>query len=98
MDVKEINGIRAKFSSELAKLEERKSAMEKKKSELIGKLGIESLEGFDIDAEIDFKDITKKLQNDLKKLAPHGPCNPKPLLCTRNVYDYGGLRRRRVCT
>ena len=43
----------------------------------------------DIDAEIDFKDITKKLQNDLKKLAPHGPCNPKPLLCTRNVYDYG---------
>ncbi len=52
MDIKEINGIRAKFSSELAKLEERKSAMEKKKSELIGKLGIESLEGFDIDAEI----------------------------------------------
>ena len=43
----------------------------------------------DIDAEIDFKDITKKLQNDLKKLAPHGPCNPKPLFCTRNVYDYG---------
>ena len=27
--------------------------------------------------------------NDLKKFAPHGPCNPKPLFCTHNVYDYG---------
>jgi single-stranded-DNA-specific exonuclease len=43
----------------------------------------------DIDTEIDFKDITKKLHNELKKLAPHGPDNPKPLFCTRNVFDYG---------
>ena len=43
----------------------------------------------DIEAEIDFRDITKKLHNDLRKLAPHGPDNPKPLFCTRNVYDYG---------
>ena len=43
----------------------------------------------DIDGVIDFKDITKKLQNDLKKFAPHGPGNEKPLFCTRNVYDYG---------
>ena len=43
----------------------------------------------DIEAEIDFKDITKKLHNDLKKFAPHGPDNPKPLFCTRRVYDYG---------
>ena len=43
----------------------------------------------DIEAEVDFKDITKKLHNDLKKFAPHGPDNPKPLFCTRNVYDYG---------
>jgi len=43
----------------------------------------------DIEGVIDFKDITKKLQNDLKKFAPHGPGNPKPLFCTRNVYDYG---------
>ena len=43
----------------------------------------------DIEAEIDFKDITKKLQNDLKKFAPYGPENPKPLFCTRGVYDYG---------
>ena len=43
----------------------------------------------DVEAEIDFKDITKKLHNDLKKFAPHGPENPKPIFCTRNVYDYG---------
>ena len=43
----------------------------------------------DIEEEIDFKDITKKMLNDLKKFAPHGPCNPKPLFCTHNVYDYG---------
>ncbi|MBR1415795.1 MAG: single-stranded-DNA-specific exonuclease RecJ [Prevotella sp.] len=43
----------------------------------------------DIEAEIDFRDITKKLHNDLRKLAPHGPDNAKPLFCTRNVYDYG---------
>ena len=42
-----------------------------------------------IEAEIDFKDITKKLHNDLKKMAPHGPDNPKPLFCTKGVYDYG---------
>jgi len=43
----------------------------------------------EIEAEVDFKDITKKLHNDLRKFAPHGPDNPKPLFCTRNVYDYG---------
>ena len=43
----------------------------------------------EIEAEIDFKDITKKLHNDLRKFAPHGPDNPKPLFCTRGVYDYG---------
>lgn len=42
-----------------------------------------------IDAIIDFKDITKKMHNDLKKFAPFGPGNPKPLFCTRNVYDFG---------
>lgn len=42
-----------------------------------------------VEEVIDFKDITKKMHADLKKFAPHGPCNPKPLFCTRNVYDYG---------
>ena len=43
----------------------------------------------EIDAEVDFKDITKKMHNDLKTFAPYGPDNMKPLFCTRNVYDYG---------
>ena len=43
----------------------------------------------EIEAVVDFKDITKKLQNDLRKLAPYGPENPKPLFCTEHVYDYG---------
>ena len=42
-----------------------------------------------IDSVIDFKDITKRLHNDLKKFSPFGPGNPKPLFCTLNVYDYG---------
>lgn len=42
-----------------------------------------------IDTVIDFKDITKRLHNDLKKLSPFGPCNPKPIFCTVGVYDYG---------
>ena len=42
-----------------------------------------------IDAVIDFKDITKRLHNDLKRFSPFGPCNPKPIFCTVGVYDYG---------
>ena len=42
-----------------------------------------------IDAAIDFKDINKKLQTDLKKFSPYGPCNTKPLFYTSQVYDYG---------
>ena len=43
----------------------------------------------DIDAEIDFKDITPKFCSDLKKFNPFGPENPKPVFCTHKVYDYG---------
>lgn len=43
----------------------------------------------DVEAVIDFKDISKKFYSDLKKFAPHGPCNAKPLFSTCNVYDYG---------
>jgi len=42
-----------------------------------------------IDAVIDFKDITKHLQADLKRFSPFGPCNQKPVFCTHKVYDYG---------
>ena len=43
----------------------------------------------DIDAEIDFRDITPKFHADLKKFNPFGPDNHKPIFCTHNVYDYG---------
>ena len=43
----------------------------------------------DIDLEVDFHHISKRLLSELKKLAPHGPGNEKPLFMTRNVYDYG---------
>ena len=43
----------------------------------------------DIDAEIDFKDITHKFFTDLKKFNPFGPENTKPVFCTHRVYDYG---------
>ena len=42
-----------------------------------------------IDAQIDFKDITHKFHHDLKKFNPFGPDNTKPLVCTQHVYDYG---------
>ena len=42
-----------------------------------------------IDAEIDFRDITPKFHSDLKKFNPFGPDNHKPIFCTNNVYDYG---------
>ena len=43
----------------------------------------------DIDMELDFQPISKRLLNELKRLAPHGPGNAKPLFLTRNVFDYG---------
>lgn len=43
----------------------------------------------DIDAEISFKDITRKFHADIKRMRPFGPNNKKPIFCTRQVYDYG---------
>lgn len=43
----------------------------------------------DINAFLDFRDITHKFYNDLKRFNPYGPENPKPIFCTRHVYDYG---------
>ena len=42
-----------------------------------------------IDAVIDFRDITRKLHSELKKFAPFGPGNQKPLFATLDVYDFG---------
>ena len=43
----------------------------------------------DINAEIDFKDISNRFFLDLKKFNPFGPENVKPIFCTHHVYDYG---------
>ena len=42
-----------------------------------------------IDAHIDFKDITRKMHNELKRFGPFGPMNQKPVFCTTGVYDFG---------
>ena len=42
-----------------------------------------------IDAQLDFRDITPKFFFDLKKFSPFGPDNHKPIFATLNVYDYG---------
>ncbi len=42
-----------------------------------------------IDAMLDFKDISHRFYNDLRRFAPFGPDNQKPLFCTEHVYDYG---------
>ncbi len=42
-----------------------------------------------IDGMLDFKDVTLKLFQDLKKFNPHGPDNLKPIFSTYKVYDYG---------
>ena len=40
----------------------------------------------DISAIIDFRDITQKFRNDMKRFNPFGPGNPKPLFCTKRVW------------
>ena len=43
----------------------------------------------EIDAELEFQQITRRFFGDLKRFAPHGPENAKPIFCTHNVCDYG---------
>ncbi len=43
----------------------------------------------DIDAVIEFADITPEFITYLKKFNPFGPGNQKPVFCTRNVFDFG---------
>jgi len=42
-----------------------------------------------IDSMLDFQDISHRFFLDLRRFAPFGPDNPKPLFCTEHVYDYG---------
>jgi single-stranded-DNA-specific exonuclease len=46
----------------------------------------------DIDATIEFKDITPKFLRVLKQFSPFGPENMKPVFCTKRVFDYGTSR------
>ena len=43
----------------------------------------------DIDAMLDFKDVDFKFYQELKRFAPFGPGNARPIFCTKRVYDYG---------
>ncbi len=43
----------------------------------------------DIDAYLTFADITPEFISLLKKFNPFGPSNPKPVFCTRGVFDFG---------
>lgn len=43
----------------------------------------------DIDAEIEFADITPELVAMLRKFNPFGPCNQKPVFRSKNVFDFG---------
>jgi len=38
---------------------------------------------------LDFSSINKRLYLEIRRFAPFGPGNQKPIFCTRNVYDYG---------
>ena len=46
----------------------------------------------EIDAVIEFADITPSLVSSLKKLNPFGPGNQNPIFCTKNVFDFGTSR------
>lgn len=42
-----------------------------------------------VDAIIHFKDVNRRFFTDLRKFAPFGPGNNKPIFCTECVFDYG---------
>ena len=46
----------------------------------------------EIDAEMPFNELSPRFFRILKQFAPFGPCNMKPVFCTRRVYDAGGSR------
>ncbi len=46
----------------------------------------------DVDAVIEFKEITRRFYTDMKRFAPYGPGNPRPNFCTKQVYDFGNSK------
>ncbi|MCQ2329985.1 MAG: single-stranded-DNA-specific exonuclease RecJ [Paludibacteraceae bacterium] len=69
-------------------LEEFKERFENYVNEHIDKEQLRPL--VEIDAEITFYDITPKFVNILRQFEPFGPGNPRPIFCTRNVFDHEG--------
>ena len=43
----------------------------------------------DVDAVLDFKEVNFDFYRQLKRFAPFGPGNARPVFCTFRVYDYG---------
>jgi len=43
----------------------------------------------EINAVLDFKDVTFGFYQQLKRFGPFGPGNERPVFCTHRVYDYG---------
>jgi len=67
-----------------------KEAFEKVVSETITEE--QKVEVLDLDAELDFADITSGFNNILKQFEPFGPQNMAPLFFTKNVMDRGYSR------
>ena len=67
-----------------------KEAFEKAVSETITEE--QKVEVLDLDAELDFADITSGFNNILKQFEPFGPQNMAPLFFTKNVMDRGYSR------
>ncbi len=80
----------AGLTLELEAIEPFRKAFEKVIKEMKG--GRDYFNEVLIDAELSLKDITAKLYNQVKRLAPFGPSNMKPVFLTRNVTDYGYTR------
>ncbi len=80
----------AGLSLKLENLEEFKARFEKYVAENI--TAEQRAPTLEIEAEIDFREITPRFFKCLKQLSPFGPGNPKPLLSTSKVYDYGTSR------
>ncbi len=49
----------------------------------------QTLAVLDIDAVLSFSDITKHFCIDVKRMRPFGPDNPKPVFCSKQVFDFG---------